>query len=124
MRKLLVGVAAAAATLVLACPVEAAKPAPSPSLISLSGTASYGATVSFAWSSPVSDPFIHLRCSQAGTLVLEGWKRADLDDSFVLATDAWTGGGADCTATLENWDNYGLTGKIKVLASTSFHADA
>ena len=40
--------------------------------------------------------------------------------TFMLASSAWQGGAASCTATLENWDSYGTRGKVSTLASTSF----
>ena len=38
----------------------------------------------------------------------------------MLASSAWHGGAASCTATLENWDSYGTRGKVSTLASTTF----
>jgi hypothetical protein len=88
---------------------------------------SYGQTVTFAVSTSVtSQPFVHLKCSQNGTLVYEAWQSwINGPESFTLGgTTAWQGGAADCTAYLENWDSYSKNGKITVLASTSFHVNA
>ena len=73
-----------------------------------------------------SQPFVHLRCSQNGTLVYEDWQNwAYGDHVFTLGgTAAWQGGAADCTANLENWDSYSKNGKVSVLASTGFHVNA
>jgi hypothetical protein len=91
---------------------------------------SYGQSVTFNVStSATSQPFVHIKCSQNGTLVYQAWQAwfygANGPQSFTLGgTDAWQGGAADCTAYLENWDSYGTKGKVSVLASTSFHVDA
>jgi hypothetical protein len=91
---------------------------------------SYGQAVTFAVStSATTQPFVHLRCSQNGSLVYESWQAwfygANGPQSFTLGgTTAWQGGAADCTATLENWDSFSKNGKITVLASTAFHVNA
>lgn len=90
----------------------------------------FGDSVTFAVSTnATSRPFVHLRCSQNGSLVYEGWQAwfygANGPQSFNLGgTTAWQGGAADCTAYLENWDSYSKNGKVTVLASASFHVDA
>ena len=90
---------------------------------------SYGDSVTFAVSTTATDqPFVHLKCFQNGTLVLEswhGWFDGALGSrSFLLGpTPAWQGGTADCTAHLENWDSYSKNGRVTVLASTSFHVN-
>ena len=89
---------------------------------------SYGQDVTFNVSTnATSQPFVHLKCTQNGTLVYEGWQSWwNGPQTFTLGgTTAWQGGGAaDCTAYLENWDAYSQKGKISVLASTSFHVNA
>jgi hypothetical protein len=85
----------------------------------------YGDVVTFTVStSQTSNPFVNLRCSQNGTVVLSGWSSysaAGLGDrTFGLASAAWQSGAADCTAELDMYSN----GKWKALASTSFHVDA
>jgi hypothetical protein len=130
----------AALLLVTASVAFAAKPSPpSTSSISLApmGAAtttgpSYGQAVTFNVSTTATtQPFVHLRCSQGGTLVYESWQAWFYGkygvQSFTLGgTTAWQGGGAaDCTAYLENWDGYGVNGgKISLLASTTFHVNA
>jgi hypothetical protein len=47
-----------------------------------------------------------------------------LNQVFTLGSNTWTSGAADCTATLQNWDNYSKFGTITNLASTSFHVYA
>jgi hypothetical protein len=91
---------------------------------------SFGQSVTFNVStSATSQPFVHVKCSQSGSLVYEAWQAwfygRNGTQSFTLSgTPAWQGGAADCTAYLENWDSYSKNGKITVLASTTFHVDA
>jgi hypothetical protein len=131
------GSVVAALLLVTASVAFAAKPVPtstsSISLAPLSAAAtipSYGQNVTFNVSTTATtQPFVHLRCSQNKTLVYEQWTAwnwgAYGTQWFYLGgTTAGTGGAADCTATLEDWDNYGLTGKYTTLASTTFHVNA
>jgi hypothetical protein len=69
-------------------------------------------------------PYVTLKCKQNGTLVLQesnGIFPTSLSREFTLGpTSLWTGGTADCTATLEDWDSYSKHGSITVLASMSF----
>jgi hypothetical protein len=65
---------------------------------------------------------VSLKCYQGGTLVLTGSTGFASDypwpwtQTMTLATAAWTGGGADCTATL-----YYYNGRsYPTLATTSF----
>jgi hypothetical protein len=91
---------------------------------------SYGQAVSFNVSTTAtSQPFVHLKCFQSGTLVYEGWQSWPVGsngvETFTLGgTTAWQGGAATCTAYLENWDSYSKNGKITVLASTNFNVSA
>jgi hypothetical protein len=91
---------------------------------------SYGSTVSFAVSTTATtQPFVHLKCWQSKTLVLEGWQgffdTALGSQQFVLGpTPLWQAGTATCTAYLENWEQYSSKGKVTVLASTSFDVSA
>jgi hypothetical protein len=94
-----------------------------------SGSASpnYGQDVTFNVSTNgTTQPFVHVKCSQNGSLVYEAWQSwAKGPQSFTLGgTTAWQSGAADCTAYLENWDSYSKNGKITVLASTDFHVNA
>jgi hypothetical protein len=91
---------------------------------------SFGQAVTFAVSTnATSQPFVHVKCSQNGSLVYESWQAwfygANGPQSFTLGgTTAWQGGAADCTASLENWDSYSKNGKITLLASTVFNVTA
>ena len=85
----------------------------------------YGDVVTFtASTNQTSNPFVNVRCYQNGSLVLSGWSAYFAgglgDRTFGLASAAWQSGAADCTADLDMYSN----GRWKVLASTSFHADA
>jgi hypothetical protein len=76
----------------------------------------------------VRQPFVHLKCWQDGSVVLEGWQAwffgAAGAQTFRLGpTPAWQSGAADCTAFLENWDSYSRNGRTPVLASTTFHVE-
>ena len=88
---------------------------------------SYGDSVTFNVSTDATpQPFVHLKCFQNGSLVLESWQAwAHSDGMFTLGgSPAWQGGAGDCTAYLENWDSFSKNGRTPVLASTSFHVNA
>lgn len=91
---------------------------------------SYDQSVTFNVStSATSQPFVHVRCAQNGSLVYEAWQAwffgRNGTQSFTLGgTTAWQGGAADCTAYLENWDSYSKNGRVTVLAQTGFHVNA
>ena len=84
------------------------------------GTPNWNDVVTFNISTSLSQPWVHLVCSQSGTMVAQGW--AGYFDgalggrNFGLASPGWSGGAADCTARLE-------TGTGSVVGSTSFHVD-
>jgi hypothetical protein len=108
----------------------------SSSWISLSSTGGAATTAPVAGSkvtlfegtTAVTRPFVHLKCYQYGSLVLEGWNAVFTTPTgsatFTFSTPAWQSGAADCTAYLENWDQYGTKGKVSVLASTNFQVSA
>jgi hypothetical protein len=85
--------------------------------------AQFGSRVTFTVStSSTAYPYVHLRCSQNGSLVLEGWQgffpTALGNEWFYLGpTPAWQGGAADCTATLEQATR---RGGWSVIGSTTF----
>ena len=84
------------------------------------GTPNWSDVVTFNISTSLSQPWVHLVCSQNGTMVAQGW--AGYFDgalggrNFGLTSPSWPGGAADCTARLE-------TGTGSLVASTSFHVD-
>ena len=89
--------------------------------------ARYGARVTFNISTTATAyPYVHLMCSQSGTLVLESrrgfFPTALGDEWFYLGpTTAWQGGAADCTANLEKSTS---RGGWSVLGTTSFPVGA
>jgi len=95
-------------------------------LDSTDGVAYFGQHVTFEWhTTATASPFVTLNCSQNGAPVYRLSLRMDLGTAdsrtFTLGpTPAWQSGGADCTATLENWDGYSNRGRITVLASKDF----
>jgi hypothetical protein len=84
--------------------------------------AHFAARVSFTISTTATPyPYVHLMCSQNGSLVAEGrtgfFPTAIGNEWFYLGpTPNWQGGAADCTANLERYSGKGWS----VLASTSF----
>lgn len=96
-------------------------------LDSTDGQAHWGQRVTFDVSTTATDaPYVDLACSQNGTVVLGA--TAGFFDSYpwpwtqvmTLSSQSWTGGDADCSATL-----YYLGAKRKyVLSTLNFHAYA
>ena len=91
-------------------------------LNSTDGLPHYAQQVTFAVSTTAtSQPWVVVKCYQNGTLVYEqanGIFATSLGQTFNLGpTPAWTGGAADCTATLQIWG--GAT-----LATLNFHTYA
>jgi hypothetical protein len=111
------------------------KPSSSPSWISLSSTGGAATTnvtgsgvTLFEGTTAVTRPFVHLKCYQGGSLVLQAWEAVFSTPtgsaSFTFSSPAWqSGAAADCTAYLENWDQYGTKGKVSTLASTNFQVN-
>ena len=85
----------------------------------------FGQQVTFNVSTTATTmPWVTLDCYQNGGLVYKGSNgifATSLGQIFTLASNSWTSGAADCTAWLQNWDNYAKHGAIQNLASMSFH---
>jgi len=91
------------------------------------GGANHGEQVTFEVSTTATDkPYVSVSCYQDGTLVYsasagfyEGyaWPWTQV---FTLSSNAWSGGAADCRASLDYWDGRGM----RSLASLSFTAYA
>jgi hypothetical protein len=86
------------------------------------GAPNWGDVVSFDISTTAtSSPYVHLMCSQNGTMVAQGWDGyfdgALGGRTFGLSSPVWTSGAASCKANLE-------TGSGAVLASTTFSVGA
>lgn len=89
------------------------------------GQPNFGDKVTFQVStSATSYPYVTLKCYVSGSLVYSASKgifTASLGQDFTLGpTPNWQAGGADCTATLQNWDSYSKNGKITNLTSINF----
>ena len=92
------------------------------------GLPNWGDTVTFNVSTTATTaPYVDLTCSQSGTLVysatsgfFDGYLWPWTKD-MTLSSQSWTGGGADCTATLYY---YGSRGKRVVLSTLAFRANA
>jgi hypothetical protein len=90
------------------------------------GQPNWADQVTFTVSTSVSQPSVKLSCSQGGVVVAYGsagfypgypWPWAQ---TFTLSSGAWTGGAADCTATL-----YYYNGRsYPTLATLTFRAEA
>lgn len=95
-------------------------------LESTDGLAHYGQRVTFDVSTTATtSPYVNLRCYQNGALVGQGWEgffEASIDDQIMVlgGSQAWQGGDADCTATLNKRTKRGW----QQLATTSFHVYA
>ncbi|HET8652019.1 MAG TPA: hypothetical protein VFM13_05560 [Gaiellaceae bacterium] len=91
------------------------------------GLPNHGDVVLFTVSTTATtQPFVNLRCYQNGALVLNHWNgyfegAFNYNRNFGLASSAWQGGAAACTATLNKANR---NGSWTQLASTSFHVDA
>ena len=84
---------------------------------------SYGDTVTFDVSTTAPYPAVELDCYQNGALVLKGsagffpsymWSK-----DFPLTSDRWTGGAADCLATLYYTAKNGTNTPLKTLSFTA-----
>lgn len=85
------------------------------------GLTHYGNTITFTLNTTISQPWVHLVCTQNGKKVAEGWNGYFVGSltgtDFGLYSPSWTGGAADCTGYL-------TTPQWAVVASTSFHVYA
>ena len=91
-------------------------------LDSSDGMAHYGQRVTFnVATTATTEPWVEVKCYQNGALVAQGkegfFERSLSDGIFGLSSPSWTGGAADCTATL-------MTPQWSPLGSTSFHVYA
>jgi hypothetical protein len=79
----------------------------------------WGDSVTFDASTAASNPAIELDCSQSGVLVYRGVQGVGPTypyHPFILSSTAWTGGAADCTATLYNVNKNGSTTNLTTLS--------
>ena len=89
---------------------------------STDGVPHYGQRITFNVTSTATYRFVDVDCYQAGTRVYHsgvgfytGWPWSQ---NFTLASGAWTGGAADCTARLYATDSSG--GNQQTLATMAF----
>jgi hypothetical protein len=93
---------------------------------SADGVAYVGQHVTFDVHTTATDfPWVTLDCWVNGVQIYHqslSWAVGTLySRTFTLASNGWTSGAADCTATLENWDGISKNGgKIVALASKDF----
>lgn len=95
---------------------------------STDGLAHYGQSITWKVSTTATtQPFVSVQCSQAGAVVYTAssgyfagyaWPWTQ---TMILASGAWTGGAADCSARLYSASS---TGKTTTLATTTFHVYA
>ncbi len=123
----------ATSLLLAAAPALARKPLRSASSIDLvllgssAGLPHYGQQVTFSVSTSATDrPYVLLNCYQNGVWLYAAqagfYPAYPFSRVFTLASTAWTGGAADCTATLGVNNSDGT--RFTKLASTSFHVYA
>ena len=89
---------------------------------SLDAGPNYGDQVTFnVATTATATPYVNLKCYQSGVLVAEGWEGffdgALGDRVFTLWSPLWSGGSADCTATLAMYGKRRWT----TLATVAFH---
>ena len=91
------------------------------------GVTNHGDVVLFDISTTATtQPWVNVKCSQNGVVVYNTWNgyfvgALNNDWNFGLASGAWQGGAADCTAYL---DKANSRGGWTQLASRSFHVEA
>jgi hypothetical protein len=93
---------------------------------STDGLVHVGQKVTFSVSTTATQyPWVTVDCySPSGAWVYHasnGVFPTSLNQVFTLASNTWMSGDANCTAWLQNWDNYSKHGTITNLASTTFH---
>jgi hypothetical protein len=91
------------------------------------GVVNHGDVVLFDISTTATtQPWVNVKCTQNGVVVYNMWNgyfvgALNNDWNFGLASGAWQGGAADCTAYL---DKANSRGGYTQLASRSFHVEA
>jgi hypothetical protein len=95
-------------------------------LNSTDGVPHVGQKVTFNVSTTATQyPWVTVNCYDASGVWVyhasNGIFATSLNQVFTLASNTWMSGDANCTAWLQNWDNYSKHGTITNLTSTSFH---
>jgi len=121
------------AIMVAAGIATAAKPSSSLNLVVLGsdGNAApvqptYGSTITFDVQTNQTDhPNVNVRCYQGSAFIFDGWASfwpgAMTGENFVLSSNYWTGGSANCTARLVAFDS---KGREQTLTSMTFQVGA
>ena len=91
--------------------------------------AHFGQKVTFTvWTNGTDYPWVTVKCLQNGDPVYKqsnGIFPTSLNQIFTLGpTPSWTGGGADCTAYLQDWDSYSRNGRITTIKTLDFRVYA
>jgi len=84
------------------------------------GRPNRGDTITFTISTTLPWDQVSVVCSQNGTVVLTAERTADEWTPLALASPTWSGGAADCKATLDQVNDTNVT----TLASATFTAGA
>ena len=84
------------------------------------GRPNRGDTISFTISTTLAWDQVSIVCSQNGDVVLSATKTPDAWSPLTLTSQTWSGGAADCKATLEQVND----DKVLTLASATFSAGA
>jgi hypothetical protein len=94
-------------------------------LDSTDGVPHYGQRITFNVSSSAPRPTVRIDCTQAGTTVYTAsagyYPEYPWSNVLTLTSGAWTGGAADCGATLSSISSKGA---LTTLATLTFHVDA
>lgn len=120
MKKLVIISVAFIAALGLAA---SAKAGPTSVSVDPSSNLVFGGSAIIDYSTSDPDPWLHLSCSQSGSVVQETWLRVTTQGNvFPLgSTELWTSGAADCTVDLQQLTH---NGTMKNVRSVSFHVNA
>jgi len=84
------------------------------------GRPSRGDSITFAISTTQAWDQVSVVCTQNGTVVLSDVRTLDMWSPFTLTSQTWSGGAADCKATLEQLNET----KATTIASATFTAGA
>lgn len=98
-------------------------------LDSTDGLAHFGQHVTFnVWTDATAYPWVEVRCFQNGDRVYRqanGIFPTSLNEVFTLGpTPSWSGGDANCTAALQDWDSYSKNGTKVTITTMDFQAYA
>lgn len=94
-------------------------------LNSTDGVPHWGQEITFELTTSAAEPSVNVRCYQGDAFVYDGWAAfwagAWFGQTFILSSQAWPGGDADCKARLVT---FGSNGRERTLATMDFHVYA